>query len=290
MQVWNLPLVFKASAGYMNSGAGIEVVSYRAEKETEKASVQLSTNAVVILLAGMKKVITPSGSITIKAGEGFFLKKGNYIMSEKFAVSRHYESLMVFFDDTVASKLSASMHPTIDKTSLPHAELLKLNATAHCHSFALSLRAYLDMQGSKSFLHTLLEIKLQELFWLLIHTEGGEVFHLFLSQLHNRESHAIERLLEEHYKTAVSLEQLAFLGGYSLSTFKRRVEEIFHTSPRKWIQERRLQEALFLLKSSSLNVSEVSMEVGFDNVSHFVKVFKERWGFTPGQAKLSLIP
>ncbi|WP_224995217.1 AraC family transcriptional regulator [Cesiribacter sp. SM1] len=289
MQIWNLPLIFKGSENYLSAGAGIDICLYRARQETVKANVQFTANAVIILLDGYKEVMSASHKIAIKAGEGFFLKKGNYIMTEKPAVSSHYESIMVFFDDAIAGRIAAGMHWQLHKSDSPLTELIRIPLAANCLSFAQSLKSYFNLQSAVNGLAPLLEIKLQELFWLLAHADTGSQFLSFLKQLQNRESYSIERLMEQHYRASISLEQLAFLGGYSLSTFKRRVEDHYHTSPRKWIQERRLQEAFFLLKSTDMNVSEVSMEVGFENVSHFVKVFKEKWGITPGQAKTVLV-
>ncbi|AHM60691.1 AraC family transcriptional regulator [Flammeovirgaceae bacterium 311] len=281
-----MPFVFESSEDFLSSGDGIDVFLYRAAQETQRANVQFTANAVVILLEGYKEVFSPSGKISIRAGEGFFLKKGNYIMTEKFAVSTRYESLMIFFDDAMAIKLSAGMFRELEKSDGAFTELLKIPASANCFPFAQSVKAYLKADRHlTNNVGSLLSIKLQELFWLLAHAESGAAFVSFLSRLQNRGQHAVERLLEQHYREQISVEQLAFLGGYSLSTFKRRVEELYHTSPRKWIQERRLQEAYFLLKSTDKNVSEVCLEVGFENVSHFVKVFREKWGFTPGQAK-----
>ncbi len=67
----------------------------------------------------------------------------------------------------------------------------------------------------------------------------------------------------------------------SVSTFKRNFEKVFYLSPAKWLKEKRIEKAEFLLQASDKNVSEVAMEVGFENPSHFIQVFKSHYGLTP---------
>ena len=66
-----------------------------------------------------------------------------------------------------------------------------------------------------------------------------------------------------------------------MSAFKREFEAQFHASPAHWIKQKRLEQAAFLLKNANKNVSEVSMEIGYESVSHFIKAYKEKYGFTP---------
>ncbi len=37
----------------------------------------------------------------------------------------------------------------------------------------------------------------------------------------------------------------------------------------------------FLLRNTTKNVSEVSMEIGYESVSHFIKAYKQQYGTTP---------
>ena len=92
--------------------------------------------------------------------------------------------------------------------------------------------------------------------------------------------------MEQHYKESMPLEQLAFLGGYSLSTFKRKFKDAFQESPSRWIQSRRLQDARFLLTNTKKNINEIGFEVGFENISHFIQVFKNHFGATPKEFRV----
>ncbi len=52
-------------------------------------------------------------------------------------------------------------------------------------------------------------------------------------------------------------------------------------SPSEYLTELRLRRAATLLVSTNLSVSEIALEVGYLSLSHFSRVFRERFGKTP---------
>ncbi len=87
----------------------------------------------------------------------------------------------------------------------------------------------------------------------------------------------------------LTLEEYAKLCGRSLASFKRDFEKIYQTTPGKWLKEKRLAHAKFLLETTDLNISEIVMEAGFENTSHFARIFKNQYGHPPLKfRKLSL--
>jgi AraC-like DNA-binding protein len=57
---------------------------------------------------------------------------------------------------------------------------------------------------------------------------------------------------------------------------------LFNTSIGRYRLNCRLEYAHDLLVSGTVNVSECAWDVGYNNISHFVAVFKKRFGITPG--------
>ena len=89
--------------------------------------------------------------------------------------------------------------------------------------------------------------------------------------------------MKNYYLKPLTMIELARLSGRSLSGFKRDFQQLFQTSPATWIRKKRLDRAAFLLKNSDKNVSEIAEEVGFESISHFIKLFKEIHGKTPAK-------
>lgn len=79
----------------------------------------------------------------------------------------------------------------------------------------------------------------------------------------------------------VSISQFAYLTGRSLSTFKRDFSKLFGTSPEKWLQKKRLDLAHYLLTQKRQRPTDVYLEVGFENLSHFSTSFKKQFGINP---------
>ena len=91
----------------------------------------------------------------------------------------------------------------------------------------------------------------------------------------------IEAFMQQNYHFNVQLQRFAYLSGRSLSTFKRDFEKIFKMTPSRWLVKRRLQEAYFLLREKGAKSSEVYLDLGFENLSHFSRAFKNEFGYSP---------
>src|SRR5258708_36816205 len=91
----------------------------------------------------------------------------------------------------------------------------------------------------------------------------------------------LEAYMNEHYKFNVHLDRFAYLTGRSLATFKRDFEKIFHTSPNRWLQQRRLREAHYLIREKGKKASDEYLKVGFEDLSHFYFAFKKNFGSVP---------
>jgi YesN/AraC family two-component response regulator len=49
------------------------------------------------------------------------------------------------------------------------------------------------------------------------------------------------------------------------------------------LQEKRLNKAKELLDRSQIPITEIVEEVGYDNISYFYRIFKNKYGKTPKQ-------
>lgn len=93
----------------------------------------------------------------------------------------------------------------------------------------------------------------------------------------------LEAFMSRNFHFNVQLNRFAYLTGRSLATFKRDFERIFHISPSRWLQQRRLQEAHYLIKEKGRAPSDVYLEIGFEDLSHFSFAFKKMYGMPPSK-------
>jgi len=93
----------------------------------------------------------------------------------------------------------------------------------------------------------------------------------------------LEAFMNKNFHFNVELKRFAYLTGRSLATFKRDFEKIFYLSPSRWLQQRRLQEAYYLIKEKGSAPSDVYLDVGFEDLSHFSFAFKKQYGIAPSR-------
>jgi AraC-like DNA-binding protein len=91
----------------------------------------------------------------------------------------------------------------------------------------------------------------------------------------------LEEFMYRNYTFNVSLQKFAYLTGRSLSAFKRDFKTIFHETPNRWLVQRRLQEAHFLIDKKNKKPSEIYLDLGFEDLSHFSYAFKKQFGLAP---------
>jgi TolB-like protein/AraC-like DNA-binding protein/Tfp pilus assembly protein PilF len=89
----------------------------------------------------------------------------------------------------------------------------------------------------------------------------------------------LEHLSNENFGVSELAEQLHM----SRSSLLRNIKKETGQSASQFIRSIRLEEAAKLLKESSLTVSEVSYQVGFNSPSYFIRCFREEYGHPPGE-------
>ena len=91
----------------------------------------------------------------------------------------------------------------------------------------------------------------------------------------------IEYIVNEYLLHPLLIADYANLSNRSLASFKRDFRKIFNTTPRQWINQKRLEQAYLLLNNTSDRINEISYSCGFENPSYFIKLFKKHYGYTP---------
>lgn len=84
------------------------------------------------------------------------------------------------------------------------------------------------------------------------------------------------------------LPALLNITGFSHGHLCRLMDKYFNITPNAYIIELRLNHAANLLRYSQMSVNEISEKVGYTSKSHFMKIFKEKYGHTPLQYRKSI--
>jgi AraC-like DNA-binding protein len=94
---------------------------------------------------------------------------------------------------------------------------------------------------------------------------------------------AAKEFINQNFHRAISIPDVAVAAGVSANA----LTQIFHThgntTPRAFLEQRRLERACFLLSTTEQPILEVARVSGFSSGNYFSKVFRRLVGTSPGQ-------
>lgn len=265
--------------GSRSDGSEMTFVAYRSDVYPERNEVFFEEHAVIVVLEGEKKFSSPTQELHVRKGQILFFQRGCYSMNE--SIDSSYRSLVFFVNEKLLKEF-VNQHLTLFQTAsaaLPTDLILLFSSSPAFATFIDSLLPYF---GSKTpLLNELLRLKFQELLLHLLELDTSGQLRAVLWHIYQGQKIDLDYLMSNYLLKPLSMNDLARLSGRSLSAFKRDFEEHFHTAPGRWIRRKRLEHAHFLLRNTDKNVSEVSLEINYESVSHFIKAYKQQYGFTP---------
>lgn len=91
----------------------------------------------------------------------------------------------------------------------------------------------------------------------------------------------VQEWIEQRHAQDLTIEQMGQEVGMAERTLKRRFLLATQLSPNVYLQKVRVDKAKKLLLATDLSIKAIAHEVGYENVSFFVRVFKTHAGQTP---------
>lgn len=215
---------------------------------------------------------------TFKKDDLYFCRRNNLAKYTKFPPEGgEFRSISIFFEQHILRDFSLEFGNKADSQVVTSA-FRPLPDEPALKYFMDSLRAYESMFRQKGS-EQLLSVKLKEAVLILLKFNPDLKNVLF--DFSEPGKIDLEEYMEKNFHFNIALERFAYLTGRSLSTFKRDFEKIFHITPSRWLVQRRLQEAHYMIKEKKQQVSDVYLELGFENLSHFSFAFKKQYGISP---------
>ncbi len=95
----------------------------------------------------------------------------------------------------------------------------------------------------------------------------------------------VKMYIDDNYWKNITRTDLEKIALVNISTLSKSFKDETGHSLHKYVLFKRISRAKQLLEEGRLSVSEVSLEIGYDNFSYFSRMFKERTGMTPKEYK-----
>lgn len=224
-------------------------------------------------------------------GKNYIFNEGDFRFLRKNQLAKfakrppkggEFKTISVIMDKETLRSVAEELHLQSDRPYTGE-QAVHLKPANLLSNYLSSLLPYIDNAANTSEILTRLKVK--EAIMILLQTNPELKDALF--DFSEPGKIDLERYMNEHYRFNVDIDRFAYLTGRSLATFKRDFENIFHTSPNRWLQQKRLNDAYYLIREKGWRTSDVYMEVGFKDFSHFSFAFKKMYGVAPSKIAIT---
>lgn len=251
--------------------------------ESDKLCEEMVTDhTMVYICSGEMILITKEKRITLKKGDSFFLKRNHLLKKIKQPAKNgeSFKGLFLQLKTPFLKRIFAEQHialPVNSNKSINNSNHVMLEKHPFLDGLFMSLEQYFNTKQYPS--KELMDAKLKEAVFALLQLkpELGSVLFDFAEPWKTD----LADFMINNYKCDLSIEEFAHYTGRSLSTFKKDFARIYHETPSRWLIKKRLEEAMDLINNKGLKPSDVYLNVGFKNLSHFSTAFKRQFGHSP---------
>lgn len=229
-----------------------------------------------------------SGSLTINdANKEYTIRTGEFCLAKRNRLAKYiklppqngeYKTISVSLHQNFLRDFSKEFGYTADALFCEDA-VIKIKTNTLLEKYVNSLSPYFDLDGHEN--EELLLLKTKEAVLLLLKTNPDLKNILFDFSEPGKVD--LEAFMNRNFRFNISIERFGYMCGRSLTTFKRDFEKVFHTTPGRWLVQKRLEEAYYLITKKGKKPSDVYLEVGFEDLSHFSFAFKKEFGVAPSK-------
>jgi AraC-like DNA-binding protein len=226
-------------------------------------------------------VEVPEGNLGISVGKSLILKV--YPNLENM----HYQVVIIHISRELVLKAFANEFPEINsaKDNAFSRDMFTGKPCVIAENYVDGILNY--FYNKHIVTGEILEIKIKEILLLLLRSQKAEEVTLLLEHFVNKRTASFKKVLENHVLTMITLEELSQLCNMSPSTFKRHFKKIYKTTPNEYIFNKRLEHSRKLLATSEQSIDDVAVLSGFKTTAHFSRKFKEKYGISPSEYKLT---
>ena len=261
-------------------------VEYTCPLEDEQMGIFTKYDYIIHVLSGKKSWKTLHGEWTITAGHTLYVKKGASIITQDF--DEDFCMLGFFLPDDL---IQSSLKDTVKQIPVEEAEKLhgftacELDQSAFLDSYFRSMLTYFRQKEQPP--DSLLRLKIRELLINIIFNSNDTLLPGYLRSMVDNIQPSLTQIMESNFCYNLKIEEFARLCHRSLSTFKRDFHNHYNCTPGKWLQEKRLDYAAGQILLNASNISQIAFGSGFEDLSHFSRVFRQKFGVTPSEYRKS---
>ena len=264
-------------------------VEYKCVVDETKLKIWSQHNYFIYVLSGKKVWQTLRSKYEVFSGQAIFVKKGANIVHQ--FLDKDFCALILFVPDhfitDVIKHCDIPLSYLKKKTGQSDA-VIPIQSNPVLTAYFQSVFAYFGNKETSPPV-SLLELKFKELILNIVSSRCNEFLSAYLLSLCEENKACMREIMERNFIYNMKLEEFARLSGRSLTSFRRDFITTFKTTPGKWLVRKKLEYARHLLETTDKNINDLTFESGFENPSHFIRIFKQTFQVTPLQYKKTVL-
>ena len=237
------------------------------------------------IVDGQMETVEGHGVHQVGESEALLKSCGNFIQRFRNPNGEACQAVAIYLYPDVLHEVYKNKIPSFLESSEKTTSPKKMVANELIEKYINNLFIYFDNPDLID--EDLALLKLKELVLILLKSNQFESISSFLQEIFNPNRVRFSAMIENHLFSNITLEELAYVTGRSLSTFKRDFKKYYQESPARYIKKRRLEQAEKLLRSTSNSISEIAYNSGFQDVTTFSSSFKTHFNGTPSEYRLN---
>ncbi|MGR3809144.1 helix-turn-helix domain-containing protein [Jiulongibacter sp. NS-SX5] len=237
-------------------------------------------NLIAFSLEGERTLHQGAKAWKVTPRTSYFQRKSAYV--QELSDAQNWKVLAFHIPDQFLIDFAREFISDLPTDNLPETSsdmFIKIELDELTEAYFQSLIPYFSDDSDHS--EKLLELKFKELFLSILTNPQNKQLLSYILLLKNEGRPPVWQVMEKNYAYGFTLEEYAHLCSRSLSVFKRDFASHYGETPGRWLTTKRLDHASILLKTTDQGVAEVALNSGFKNVSHFSRVFKEKYKSSP---------
>lgn len=244
---------------------------------------QLESFYIYVVLDGSIRLYTPSGIMDYLAGQysiskidtsnsGYvltFSDKGDFLALAIELTLNDVISVLLDIDGDFAEKIAAAK---LDNGTMTSSDTLVVSSIAR-------LFPIMKEPAHRAFMEK--HIKKEIIFYILCGSCGSQFLQSIINIQQAGEIYEINSWIKENFRHSFTVEELAEKRNMSVSLFHQKFKSAVGMGPLQCQKRLRLTEARRLMLDENQNVTEASMEVGYESVSQFTRDYRKMFGMNP---------
>lgn len=240
-----------------------------------KSDIMFDHHMLIWFISGETKIVQADATYFFKKGDIFLIPRNQLATIINYPKDRESHKTVVMHLSTARLRnFYANLHVKPKAVASP--KILSYSNHPLLESCLSSLIPYFEMQDLPEDIASL---KITEAISILRTIDKG--IDDVLANFEEPGKVDLVSYMEKNFMFNLPLEKFSYLTGRSLTTFKRDFSKAFHTTPQRWLTQKRLELAHYQFVEKKKKPIDVCYEVGFENLSHFSYAFKKQFGYAP---------